>query len=65
MTRAINSLTNIILTIQGDGDYDRAVAFMQQYGQMDDDLKNALKRIEEKDIPVDIVFEQGKTVLGL
>jgi hypothetical protein len=38
---------------------------MQQYGQMDDDLKNALKRIEEKDIPVDIVFEQGKSVLGL
>jgi hypothetical protein len=65
MTQAINSLTSIILTIQGDGDYNRAVTFMQQYGQMDDDLKNALKRIEEKDIPVDIVFEQGKSVLGL
>jgi hypothetical protein len=32
---------------------------------MDEGLKAALKRIEEKDIPVDIVFEQGKSVLGL
>jgi nitrogen regulatory protein PII len=30
-----------------------------------EDLKAALKRIEEKDIPVDIVFEQGLEVLGL
>jgi hypothetical protein len=65
MTEAIQSLTNIILTIQGDGDYEKAVSFMQQYGNMDDELKSALKRIEEKDIPVDIVFEQGKAVLGL
>jgi hypothetical protein len=65
MTAAINSLSNLILTIQGDGDYDKAVAMVQQYGVIDNDLKAALKRIEEKDIPVDIVFEQGISVLGL
>jgi hypothetical protein len=65
MTAAINSLSNLILTIQGDGDYDKALAMVQQYGVIDDDLKAALKRIEEKDIPVDIVFEQGVSVLGL
>ena len=65
MTEAINSLSNLILTIQGDGDYEQAVSMIQKYGQIDEDLKAALKRIEEKDIPVDIVFEQGKTVLGL
>jgi hypothetical protein len=65
MNEAIASLSNIILTIQGDGDYEKAVSMLQQYGTMDEDLKAALKKIEEKDIPVDIVFEQGKEVLGL
>ena len=65
MKDAIASLSNIILTIQGDGDYDKAGKMLQQYGNMDEELKAALKKIEEKDIPVDIVFEQGKEVLGL
>jgi hypothetical protein len=65
MKDAIASLSNIILTIQGDGDYDKAGTMLQQYGNMDEGLKSALKRIEEKDIPVDIVFEQGKEVLGI
>jgi len=65
MTDAINSLSNLILTIQGDGDYEKAVEMVKQYGVMDDALKAALQRIEEKDIPVDIVFEQGLSVLGL
>jgi hypothetical protein len=65
MKDAIASLSNIILTIQGDGDYDKAGQMLQQYGNMDEALKSALKRIEEKDIPVDIVFEQGKEALGL
>jgi hypothetical protein len=65
MKDAILSLSRIILTIEGDGDYEGAVRMVQQYGTMDEELKTALKRIEEKDIPVDIVFEQGKKVLGL
>jgi hypothetical protein len=65
MQDAVNSLTNLILTIQGDGDLQRAILLADQYGVMDNDLKDALKRIEEKDIPVDIVFEQGLKALGL
>jgi len=65
MKDAIASLSNIILTIQGDGDYEKATMMLQQYGNMDEGLKAALKKIEEKDIPVDIVFEQGKDALGL
>jgi hypothetical protein len=65
MAEAINSLSTMILTIQGDGDYDKAGQMMQQYGNIDSDLKAALKKIEDKDIPVDIVFEQGKAALGL
>jgi hypothetical protein len=65
MNEAISSLSNLILTIQGDGDYAKAAAMLKQYGVIDDELKSALKRIEEKDIPVDIVFEQGTAALGL
>jgi hypothetical protein len=65
MQDAINSLSNLILIIQGDGDYDKAAAMIQQYGKMDEGLTVALKLIENKDIPVDIVFEQGTSVLGL
>jgi hypothetical protein len=65
MKKAVNSLTKLILTIQGDGDYEQAARMIQQYGVMDNELKSALKRIEDKDIPVDIVFVQGKEVLGL
>lgn len=65
MKEAIASLSNIILTIQGDGDYEKAGMMLQQYGTMDAGLKAAIKRIEDKDIPVDIVFEQGKDALGI
>lgn len=65
MKEAMNSLSTLILTIQGDGDYEKAAKFIRQYGTMDNDLQNTLKAIEQKDIPVDIVFEQGIEVLGL
>jgi hypothetical protein len=65
MKEAINSLSSLILTIQGDGDYEKAAALIQQYGEMDEELKAALKRIEDKNIPVDIIFDQGTKVLGL
>ncbi|UCH13636.1 MAG: Zn-dependent hydrolase [Bacteroidales bacterium] len=63
--KAVNSLSELILTIQGNGDYDRANEIIDKYGVIDADLEKALKKIEEKDIPVDIVFEQGMSVLGL
>jgi hypothetical protein len=64
MKEAVNSLSALILTIQGDGDYDRAASLIRDYGTMDEDLKVALKRVEDKDIPVDIVFQQGLETLG-
>lgn len=65
MEMAIYSLTDLILTIQGDGDYQRANELIDRYGAMDDQLKRSLKKVDKKNIPVDIVFEQGTEVLGL
>ncbi|MBN2610611.1 MAG: Zn-dependent hydrolase [Bacteroidales bacterium] len=65
MQGAVNSLSETILTLQGDGDYEKAAAFIEKYGNEDPDLKSALEKIAAKEIPVDIVFNQGAGVLGL
>ncbi len=63
--QAVEALARRILTIQGDGDYDAAAAFMARYGVMDPELEADLARLAGEGIPVDIVFEQGLEVLGL
>ncbi|WP_339860963.1 dipeptidyl-peptidase 3 family protein [Paremcibacter congregatus] len=62
---AMNSLGNILLTIQGDGDYDRAMELLHTKGIMSPTLKADLGRLKAADIPVDVNFIQGKGVLGL
>ncbi|VAX03845.1 Nudix hydrolase 3, partial [hydrothermal vent metagenome] len=62
---AMDSLGNLLLTIQGDGDYERAVQLMATRGIMSETLKADLDRLKEANIPVDINFIQGKDVLGL
>ncbi|HEX6643113.1 MAG TPA: hypothetical protein VF037_00430, partial [Gemmatimonadales bacterium] len=65
MREAMNALSAKILTLQGDGDYDGVTAFMDQYGRMTPALEADLARLREADIPVDIVFDQGKDVAGV
>lgn len=60
-----SALSAKILTLQGDGDHAGARAFLDQYGKIGPELQSDLDRIQQKDIPVDIVFKQGREVLGL
>ena len=62
---ATDSLSNKILTLQGDGDYDGVKAFVEKYGQVGDQLQNSLDRLSRQAIPVDVTFRQGVDVLGL
>ena len=62
---AIDALSNDILVLQGDGDYEGTGKLLNETGQIDSDLQASLDRLSEKNIPVDIVFEQGTSVLGL
>lgn len=62
---AMDKLGNLLLTIQGDGDYDRAIELLNTKGVMSDTLKADLDRLKTANIPVDINFIQGKKVLGL
>ncbi len=61
----VDMLSERILRFQGDGDYDGVVAFVDEYAQIGPDLQADLDRLQEAQIPVDIVFEQGTDVLGL
>jgi hypothetical protein len=49
---AVRELARELLTIEGDGDYERAQAFIERYGAVTDQLRAALGQLG--DIPVDI-----------
>tara|TARA_Y100001980_G_C14556922_1_gene354126 strand:- start:103482 stop:105104 length:1623 start_codon:yes stop_codon:yes gene_type:complete len=65
MAKASSSLSEKILTLQGDGDYDGTDLMVKEKGVISPMLQKDLDRLSEKNIPVDIVFEQGIDVLGL
>jgi len=65
MTAAIDSLSELILTLQGNGDYQGVDKLVAESGIIKAELKESLARIEAANIPVDITFNQGKKILGL
>lgn len=65
MALAVNSLSAKILNLQGDGDYAGAKALQDELGQVGPTLQADLDRLQQQNIPVDIVFQQGREVLGL
>jgi hypothetical protein len=65
MKEAVTASVKEILTIQGDGDYERARELVNADGRMVETLSADLDRVNEANIPIDIVFNQGPEVLGL
>jgi len=65
MEEAMNSLSEKILTLQGDGDYEGVSQLVKEKALIQPELQADLDRLAEAGIPVDIVFEQGVEVLGL
>jgi hypothetical protein len=65
MGAAIDALSNKILTLQGDGDYDGVAHLVADKGVIKAQLQQDLDKLTAADIPVDIDFKQGVKVLGL
>ncbi len=65
MTVAMNALAETLLTLQGDGDYEGALALTRERGVIGPELQADLDRLAVAGIPVDIVFNQGRQVLDL
>jgi hypothetical protein len=62
---AANDLSQLILKLQGDGDYNGVAALVAEKGKIGEQLQADLDRLSAKGIPVDVVFRQGIEVLGL
>ncbi|HEX2616050.1 MAG TPA: Zn-dependent hydrolase [Flavobacteriales bacterium] len=65
MRAAMDELSGLILRLQGDGALDEVRRLMEEKGGIRPELGKDLERLKRKNIPVDVVFEQGVQVLGL
>ena len=65
MQGSIASLSRLLLTLQGDGDYEGATKLTETKGIITPQLQVDLDRLTNASIPVDIVFQQGVAELGL
>jgi len=65
MLAAMSALSNLLLTLQGDGDYEGARKLTAEKGVISSQLQADLDRLTNANIPVDIVFSQGISELGL
>ena len=65
MRQAVDDMSEMILRLQGDGDYEGVKALMADKGVISPQLREDLDRLAEAGIPTDIIFEQGAEPLGL
>ena len=65
MKLAMNSLSALILKLQGDGDLDGLKQLIAEKGAIQPELQKDLDKLKAKNIPVDLVFEQGIHTLEL
>lgn len=54
-----------IMKVQGDGDYEKAKSWIETKSVVNPVLQSDLDRVAAANIPKDIVFNQGKSVIGL
>ena len=62
---AVNEWAAKVLMFEGDGNYEGAKAYLLQNGKVNEKLASDLSRLQTAKIPVDIVYEQGVSTLGL
>ena len=65
MQEAMAALSELLLTLQGNGDYEGARQLTAEKGVIGAELQADLDRLTSADIPVDIVFRQGVAEAGL
>jgi len=65
MRKAVDELSATLLKLQGDGDYAGVQKLVGELGVIRPQLAEDLARLKRSNIPVDVTFTQGKSVLGL
>ncbi len=62
---AMNELSNLIITLQGNGNKTAVEQAQKERGVIKAELQADLDKLSKKGIPVDVIFEQGVDVLGM
>lgn len=65
MQIAVNALSEKILILQGQGDYDAACEWVEKQSIVTPELQSDLNMLDSNNIPVDVVFSQGSKQLEL
>lgn len=65
MEEAMNALSAKILELQGNGDYQGVTELVKTQGKITLDLQKDLDKIDDANIPTDVIFNQGTQVLSL
>ncbi len=65
MTEAMNGLANEILTLQGNGDYAGVLKLFELKGFVRSELQADIDRVSGANIPKDLRYNQGESLLGL
>ncbi len=63
MKSAVEKALEKMLIIQGDGNYSAADDIIKNDGTMPESLKTDIDRINDANIPVDVIFKQGEDYL--
>ena len=63
MKEAATELTQLILKLQAEGDYEGAKKLVAEKGVIKEDLQKDLDRLTKAGIPVDVVFNQSYEIL--
>lgn len=62
---AMNELSAFVITLQGNGDKVAVEKAQKEKAIISSELQKDLDRLTRKNIPVDVVFEQGVDILGV
>ncbi|HKI46547.1 MAG TPA: hypothetical protein VKA08_14555 [Balneolales bacterium] len=65
MKDAMDALSQKILMLQGDGNYETVKEWVDKDGHIGPQLQKDLQRLTKANIPKDVIFDQGVSVLGL
>lgn len=65
MKKAVEGLGGMILVYQGNADYEGVKKLIETKSVIPASLQTDLDKLKDANIPVDIVFTQGKTAMGL
>ncbi|NVN93683.1 MAG: Zn-dependent hydrolase [Bacteroidetes bacterium] len=63
--KAMNEWAARVIQFEGDGDYDGASKYLEANSNIRKELQEDIAKLKTANIPVDIIFEQGKEALGL